>query len=160
MMPKMDGNEVLKQLREHYSQIQLPVIMVTSKSDASDVVEALQNGANDYVIKPVQFDVALKRIETQLTLASQSKAMVRSQELEAINSMVVTYNHQINNALTVGVSYLAMLREDFAGDKRFEKVDASLTRIGEIVRMIQEVAQNGKAEFVVYDGNSKMLNMK
>jgi signal transduction histidine kinase len=65
MMPGIDGLEVLRILRETYSQDQLPVIMVSAKSTSEDVVDGLLLGANDYITKPVDFAVALVRVSAQ-----------------------------------------------------------------------------------------------
>src|SRR5687767_15404463 len=67
MMPGMSGLETLRRLRESRSVSDLPVIMVTAKDRAEDVVEALELGANDYVTKPIDFPIALARIRTQVT---------------------------------------------------------------------------------------------
>jgi diguanylate cyclase (GGDEF)-like protein len=66
MMPDMDGIEVLKRVRARLSSIEMPVIMVTAKSQSDDIVEALNLGANDYVTKPVDFAVAFARINVQI----------------------------------------------------------------------------------------------
>jgi diguanylate cyclase (GGDEF)-like protein len=66
MMPDIDGLEVLKRIREQHSQVSLPVIMVTAKSQSEDIVHALELGANDYLTKPVDFAVALARANTQV----------------------------------------------------------------------------------------------
>jgi diguanylate cyclase (GGDEF)-like protein/PAS domain S-box-containing protein len=66
-MPGMSGLEVLTRLRETRSQTELPVIMVTGRVASNDVVEALGLGANDYVTKPIDFPVALARINTHLS---------------------------------------------------------------------------------------------
>ena len=66
-MPGMSGLEVLTRLRVQRSQTQLPVIMVTARSEGADIVEAFGLGANDYVTKPVDFAVALARIRTHLS---------------------------------------------------------------------------------------------
>src|SRR3954470_23653740 len=50
MMPEMSGIEVLKLLRAVHSPEQLPVIMVTAVTDSDRVAEALEMGANDYVV--------------------------------------------------------------------------------------------------------------
>ncbi len=62
MMPGMSGLEVLKILRQRYSVSDLPVIMATAKDQSSDIVDALQLGANDYVTKPLDFPVVLARV--------------------------------------------------------------------------------------------------
>lgn len=66
MMPDMDGFSVLKTLRQTHSASALPVIMVTAKHASTDVVNALNLGANDYITKPIDFPVALARIRTAL----------------------------------------------------------------------------------------------
>jgi DNA-binding response OmpR family regulator len=66
-MPEVSGLEALKTLREAYSPIELPIIMVTAKNQSEDIVKALDLGANDYLTKPVDFPVALARIATQLS---------------------------------------------------------------------------------------------
>src|SRR4029077_3837116 len=67
-MPDMSGFEVLRQLRATRSATDLPVIMVTARTHGTDIVTALELGANDYVTKPVDFPVALARISTHLSL--------------------------------------------------------------------------------------------
>src|SRR5215469_12308060 len=66
-MPDMTGLDVLRRVREDFSPSDLPVIMVTAVSDTNLTVTALNAGANDYITKPVDFAVALARIDSQLT---------------------------------------------------------------------------------------------
>src|SRR6187455_3081132 len=79
MMPGMNGLEVLKFLRRVDSLIDLPIIMVTAQGESTDMVEALELGANDYVTKPLDFPVVLARIRTQLALR---RAMAQLKVLE------------------------------------------------------------------------------
>src|SRR5579862_7598303 len=67
MMPGIDGMETLKRIRSRKSASALPVIMVTAKSESDNIVDALEQGANDYVTKPVDFAVALARVNTQIS---------------------------------------------------------------------------------------------
>ncbi|MBL8350231.1 MAG: EAL domain-containing protein [Burkholderiaceae bacterium] len=66
MMPDLTGLEVLGRIRARLSAGSLPVIMVTARSQNEDIVEALDLGANDYITKPVDFSIALARVNTQL----------------------------------------------------------------------------------------------
>ena len=68
-MPGMDGLEVLSHIRKTHSALNLPVIMVTAENQTETTVEALQLGANDYLVKPVDIAAAVARIETQLNLS-------------------------------------------------------------------------------------------
>jgi diguanylate cyclase (GGDEF)-like protein len=65
-MPDMDGVEALKRLRLTHPADLLPVIMCTANNASEDVVVALEAGANDYVAKPVDFAVALARVQSQV----------------------------------------------------------------------------------------------
>ena len=65
-MPGMSGFDVLTTLRTTHSRTDLPVIMVTARTDGDDIVEAFRLGANDYVTKPIDFPVAVARIATHL----------------------------------------------------------------------------------------------
>jgi len=86
MMPGMDGIETLKRIRSENSASELPVIMVTAKSESTNIVDALELGANDYVTKPVDFAVALARVNTQI---SRKRAVERvalaNEELRKVN---------------------------------------------------------------------------
>jgi len=62
MMPGMDGLEVLRRIRGDRSTADLSVIMATAKAATQDMVQALEQGADDYVTKPIDFDVLLARI--------------------------------------------------------------------------------------------------
>jgi two-component system response regulator MprA len=64
MMPGMDGLEVLRRLRAAGDSI--PVLMLTAKDAPQDEVAGLQQGADDYVVKPFTFEVLLARIQALL----------------------------------------------------------------------------------------------
>jgi adenylate cyclase len=89
MMPGISGLEVLSILRETYPMANLPVIMATAKDQSGDIVEALKLGANDYVTKPLDFPIALARIQTQLTLKRAMDDIQRlAQQLELRNQFI------------------------------------------------------------------------
>jgi two-component system chemotaxis response regulator CheY len=52
-MPELSGIDFLKKVRAMENYKQLPIIMVTSEAARYNVIEALKNGATDYIIKPV-----------------------------------------------------------------------------------------------------------
>ncbi len=77
MMPGLSGIDVLKQVRRTHSESELPIIMVTAKSESDDVVEAISAGANDYVTKPIDFPALLARLEKELRAR---RRMLQSQD--------------------------------------------------------------------------------
>jgi CheY-like chemotaxis protein len=54
-MPKMDGLEVLKQMKSNEKLKKIPVVLLTSSRDDKDLLHAYDYGCNAYVVKPVQF---------------------------------------------------------------------------------------------------------
>jgi class 3 adenylate cyclase len=75
VMPEMDGLEVLERIRERFSLNQLPVVMSTGKTDTADVVRAFHLGASDYVTKPLDLEVVVARVGTQLSLKRASEEL-------------------------------------------------------------------------------------
>jgi two-component system alkaline phosphatase synthesis response regulator PhoP len=72
MLPYFDGFELIRKIREHATWNEVPIIMLTSKSQERDIVRALDNGANDYIVKPFRPRELLARIRlvTKLSLPS------------------------------------------------------------------------------------------
>jgi diguanylate cyclase (GGDEF)-like protein len=86
MMPGLDGLEVLKRIRTSHSADALPVIMVTAKAGTTDIIAALELGANDYITKPVDFAIAHARAQTQLARKRAKQALdISLRELEKAN---------------------------------------------------------------------------
>src|SRR6266851_5450804 len=83
-MPEISGLDALKTLRNHYSAAELPIIMVTAKTQSDDIVAALDLGANDYLTKPIDFPVAVARIGTQLSHKQAREALKESEERYAL----------------------------------------------------------------------------
>jgi PAS domain S-box-containing protein len=83
-MPEISGLDALKTLRKHYSAAELPIIMVTAKTQSDDIVAALDLGANDYLTKPIDFPVAVARIGTQLSHKQAREALKESEERYAL----------------------------------------------------------------------------
>ena len=75
MMPKMDGITVLKRIRAEGSQI--PVLMLTAKSEIEDRVLGLDSGANDYLPKPFDTRELLARIRSVSRVKSESDTKLR-----------------------------------------------------------------------------------
>lgn len=55
-LPKVDGLEVLRQVRAHEQTRYLPVVILTSSNEEKDIIDGYELGTNSYVQKPVEFD--------------------------------------------------------------------------------------------------------
>jgi len=66
MLPGLDGSEVCKRLRLGEATREVPIIMLTARGEAADVVAGLDLGADDYISKPFSPDVLISRIKAVL----------------------------------------------------------------------------------------------
>src|SRR5260221_1869134 len=64
-MPKVDGVEVLRRLKSDERRKVIPVVVLTSSKEESDIVETYKLGVNAYIVKPVDFEQFVKAV-TQL----------------------------------------------------------------------------------------------
>ena len=74
MLPAMSGIEVCRQLRRRPATRDLPVIMVTARTEDQDSVRALNIGADDYITKPFNMEALLARIRALLRRAGAAPA--------------------------------------------------------------------------------------
>lgn len=61
-LPKVDGLEVLRKIREDERTRTLPVVILTSSAQKRDISEAYKLGVNSYVVKPVEFDNFVEKV--------------------------------------------------------------------------------------------------
>jgi len=62
-MPKKDGREVLKEIKQHPVFKKIPVIVFTTTKNEIEIKRCYELGANSYIVKPISFDALLKVIE-------------------------------------------------------------------------------------------------
>jgi CheY-like chemotaxis protein len=62
-LPKMSGLEILRRLKEHDRTRMIPVVMLTSSQEESDILESYQLGVNSYLVKPVDYDEYFRVVE-------------------------------------------------------------------------------------------------
>jgi two-component system response regulator MprA len=81
MIPGIDGLEVLRRLRA--ADEQLPVLLLTAKDAAANQVEGFERGADDYVVKPFEFEILLARVRALLRRqAAEQPAVLRFADLD------------------------------------------------------------------------------
>jgi two-component system phosphate regulon response regulator PhoB len=77
MLPSLSGIEVCRQIRRKPSTRDMPVIMVTARTEDQDAVRGLNTGADDYITKPFNMESLLARMRALLRRASPAPAQTR-----------------------------------------------------------------------------------
>jgi diguanylate cyclase (GGDEF)-like protein len=117
-MPGISGLEVLKRVRAKFAESELPVIMVTARADGSDVAQAMELGANDYITKPVDFVAALARVKTQIERTHARKALGKANE--ALRRLNETLEQRIAERTAELASSNEELKKEIAERERSE----------------------------------------
>lgn len=87
-MPEMDGLHTLECIRRKAETADIPVILISALADGQDVARGLEAGANDYITKPIDLDVTLARVRTQIALKKlQDERKQTIVELKAVQEM-------------------------------------------------------------------------
>ncbi|MBV8657840.1 MAG: response regulator [Burkholderiales bacterium] len=86
MMPEMDGYEVCRRLKSDPKTASIPVIFLTARDQADDVVDGFDLGAVDYIAKPVQPTVLKARLRTHLKLSQALRDLNRQNATLADNA--------------------------------------------------------------------------
>lgn len=164
-LPDMSGLEVLKRARLQNNIIQLPIIMLTGSADSRSIIDALNFGANDYVTKPTEYQVALARIKTHLTIKEQESELelqraraVASAKMLALGELAAGAAHEINNPLAIicGTSsrldQIARSLDPVAKDNVVglaEKIQQTGMRIAKIVNAIEKFSRSADKDPLV-----------
>lgn len=115
-MPGINGLEVLKRVRTKFADSELPVIMVTARADGSDVAEAMELGANDYITKPIDFVAALARVKTQIERTHACRALGHANE--ALRHLNETLEQRITERTAELASSNEELKKEIAERQR------------------------------------------
>ncbi|MGM0536193.1 MAG: response regulator [Pseudomonadota bacterium] len=87
-MPGLNGYEVLMAMREHHPHLaDTPFLFLTALSDPGDVVDGKRCGADDYLVKPIDFDLLLATVEARLRQVSRMRAKSNLELLELRQAM-------------------------------------------------------------------------
>jgi two-component system chemotaxis response regulator CheY len=69
-MPNMTGTELARALRDRADGKQVPILMVTARSVRDDIIEAMEAGVNNYIVKPFTPQILKEKIDALLSVAA------------------------------------------------------------------------------------------
>jgi adenylate cyclase len=104
MMPRMDGIETVKQIKADPSLPFIPVILVTARADAKDVIAGLESGGDDYLTKPVDHAALSARVRAMLRIkALHDTVQTQARRLEEQTAELAALNRTLEERVAAQV---------------------------------------------------------
>src|SRR5437870_4603509 len=159
MMPRMDGYEVCRRIKEGAHDGFLPIMLVSALGEQADRNRGLEAGADDFVSKPFDRRELLLRTRAFLRLREQDR-LIRKQlqdlaRLQAAkDDLVALLVHDLRSPLSGVVAYLQLLQDEVTGraandvKMALQSADSALARLEEAlqVRLLEEGRLNVRRE--------------
>lgn len=138
MMPQLEGIEVCRRIRRLPLGSSMYIILLTSRSEQDDIVEGLEAGANDYIVKPFAPEELRARLAVGVRVVGLQEQLREVERARAITEAAGAAAHEINQPLTVlmGTGELMGMRLSPDDPRRtgMEAILQASGSIGEIVK--------------------------
>ncbi len=156
MMPRMNGLDVLAEIRTTHSSTDLPVILVSALRDNHHIVKGIEAGANDYIPKPIDNGVVRARVMAQIKAKQafdiQRKAFAELEEANTLkNRLLSIASHDLKSPLSSVYMAESLLRyvvdtEDPTATSILDTMKATLDHMNTIINEFLDMAalQAGK----------------
>ena len=123
MMPKMDGYEVCRRLKEKDSTRFIPVIMLTALSGIDDKVKGIEMGADDFISKPFQKPELIARVKSLVRVKSLLDELEDARNVIFSFAITLDFNDPYTHGHSQRVSELATRLSNFMGLSSHEKAN-------------------------------------
>ena len=143
MMPRMSGYEVCRIIRDELGNHELPIVLVTAKTQEQDLVDGFERGANDYIRKPFTKGELIARVHSHVREARTRRAIGRFVPREFLRLLGrkqvsdVQLGDQVERDISVLFSDIrdfTKLCESLSPDDTFRFINRCLERLGPEVR--------------------------
>ena len=165
MMPDINGFEVCKILVNDSRTSDIPILLITAKTDAEDIKEGLDAGAFDYIKKPISKIELLARVKSALKLSNANKLLIEVEKRNTFFATVITANHKIKQPLTIlSLSSAAIKRElnkdQISKDTLLAKVKYIEIAVNEITDVLDQLNAIENPVLSNYTKNVKMIKVE
>lgn len=146
MMPEMDGFETCKKIHSNDKYKNIPIIMVTAKSDLKDLTKGFKSGAIDYIKKPYNNLELSTRVKSALRLKKMTDELIKEKQKTALIEMAAAVAHNLNQPLSgmiLNVQYIQTLLDGDGIDKDEinKKIEVLIQLVDTMSVMIKKIGQ-------------------
>jgi two-component system sensor histidine kinase/response regulator len=143
MMPKIDGYEVCRRLKNDENKKYIPVLMLTAKGGVESKVKGLEIGADDYLAKPFDYKELSARVKSLLTIKASHEQLVEEEKSVALEKMMDEVAHEVRNPL-VSIGGFAKrvydrLPENDPNKKYLDMIMDEVSKLENMVKLLIEL---------------------
>ncbi len=144
MMPGLDGLSLLNALREDTKTAEVPVMVLSARSNEEASIEALNAGADDYLPKPFSAQELIARVAVQLARARLRQAERLARETAEKSNvlkdeLVAVLSQSLRNPLNAMLTTIGMLKDQSFGEETWRALELIRASTREQHRLIDEV---------------------
>lgn len=157
-MPRMDGLEVCRRIRDHDAGEDTYLLVITARSKAADLEDVLKAGADDYLSKPVtpsdvaaRLRIAEKRIEVATARRRAEEELRKARYLAGVGEISLALQHEINNPLAALLTTTEIVKQGMVPAEEIPTalatIETQAKRIVEVLKRLREVQTDKSVEY-------------
>ena len=170
-MPVMDGNEMLISLREEHPEFDsIPFLFLSGKSERENIIEGRLRGADDYLVKPIDYTMLLATVESRLMSISRIEASKQAELDELRSSILGLLPHELRTPLNHILGFSSIIKDQTFGpienDKYVEYVnhinesgEHLMSIINNVLYLTDAISGNFEPDFKECDVSSAISNI-
>jgi DNA-binding response OmpR family regulator len=162
-MPGLNGLDAINQIKQLDKGIEIPIVMITAQSNLHYLIQGLDYGAIDYIVKPFNHDELRAKVKTVYKFSKQRLELANKQaeleRLKLLQQTVVTLSHHINNAFSsISLSIQTIDYNNYEDVKGLTGlVQNQMSKVLAIIKGMQKMAQNSDIKLIDYPGSSSEM---
>ncbi len=153
MMPELDGYELLASLRSNPRTKEIPIILLSARAGVEAIVEGLQAGADDYLIKPFSAQELVSRVNTHLQIAQlrgealqEARSTIRNKD-----EFISVVSHELNTPLVSILGWTRLLRSNPSSpivlDKALDTIEHNAMLQAKLVQDLLDISRISVGKF-------------
>jgi sigma-B regulation protein RsbU (phosphoserine phosphatase) len=162
MMPGMDGPSLCRELRRNEQGDALYILLLTARSGRQDIVEGLDAGADDFIIKPYDSEELRARINVGRRMLDLQAKLREKEKLQGVLEMAGAVCHELNQPLQAVNGYAELLMMNTSeNDSKYhmlKKIKLGVERMGQLTQKIMRVSTYRTKEYT--NQKSKIIDIE